>query len=79
MAPSTEDVEKWEKMMACCFPWGFVWYKRGMKKDCGINFALGCFLGCCCVNVCHACKYVGEAPDPGAPAAGNYVITSQPR
>lgn len=72
-----EDIEQWEKAAACCWPWGFVWYKKGCGSECGINCCLGIFLGACCVNICHACKYVGEAPSPDAPAAGN-VVTRQP-
>jgi len=70
----------WEKMMACCFPWGFVWLKEGGPgKECFI----ACLLGmCCCANVCYACKYVGKPGSPGSPyeqITTKTVITMQPR
>lgn len=62
-----EDLNSWEKMMACCFPCGFVWFKEGTGSSCCLNVVLGCLLGSCCVNVCHACSFVGEPSKPGSP------------
>jgi len=79
---ASEDLDTWEKMMACCFPCGFVWMKEGTGSACCCNVVLGAILGVCCVNICHACKYVGEPGTPGSPynaiqqQAG--IVTSQP-
>lgn len=62
-----ETLDSWEKMMACCFPCGFVWFKEGTGSSCCINVLLGCLLGACCVNVCHACSYVGAQAKQGSP------------
>jgi len=78
MPADPEDVAQWEKAAACCWSWGFVWYKRGCGSDCGINCLLSICCGACCCNICHACKFVGEEPEPTAPAAGSGVIHRQP-
>ncbi|OXA56797.1 hypothetical protein Fcan01_06407 [Folsomia candida] len=77
-----EDLEKWEKLMACCFPCGFVWMKEGTGSACCTNYLLGVFLGCCCVQVCHACKYVGKPGNVGSPyhtIQTQQIIKTQPK
>ncbi len=55
-----EELHTFEKMMACCFPCGLVWMKEGTGSACCCNILLGAVFGICCVNICHACKYVDE-------------------
>lgn len=80
-----EVLESWEKMMACCFPCGFVWFKKGCGSTCCMNVVLGMLLGVCCVNICHACSYVGEPAVFESPCAVIAVhgerrpVTTQPR
>lgn len=83
--PEQESLETWEKLMACCFSCGFVWFKKGCGSSCCINVLLGMCLGMCCVNICHACSYVGEPAEYGSPCAVIAVhgerrpIVKQPR
>lgn len=87
MAPivETEALESWEKMMACCFSCGFVWFKKGCGSTCCLNVVLQMFCGICCAHICHACSYVGEPAAIESPCAVIAVhgelrpITTQPR
>jgi len=78
---AAEDLDSWEKMMACCFPCGYVWLKEGTGGTCCCNILLGVFFGMCCANVCHACGYVGEKAAAGSPysAIQSTAVTAQPQ
>lgn len=75
-----ENLDTWEKMMACCFPCGYVWMKEGTGGACCLNCCLGMWLGMCFVNVCHACSFVGDQGKPGSPYDGiqQKVVMKQP-
>ncbi|ODM90537.1 Plasma membrane proteolipid 3 [Orchesella cincta] len=74
MASRSEDpfntLLQWEAMMACCFPFGLLWFKEGAgSPPCILNMLLSCFFGPCCLHSCHACSYVGEPAKEGSPCS----------
>jgi len=76
-----EELENWEKGMACCAPTCFVWFKEGLGGPCLLTLLLGMI--CPCFACCYACKYIGkpgESQSPSAQVASSKgVVTMQPR
>lgn len=64
-----EVLNAWERTMACCCPCFYVWFKEGCGSTCYLNLFFRVFLPVCCVDICHACSYIGEPAAIKSPCA----------